>query len=71
MPESRKLTTQAERFVEAARTVGGEEDEAAFDRRLKEVALTLEPIAHAPDCPARERPAELELCTCGAATGRR
>jgi hypothetical protein len=63
--------TQAERFAEVARAVGGDEDEAAFDRKLKEVALTPEPIVHAPDCPARERPAEPELCTCGAATGGR
>jgi hypothetical protein len=63
--------TQAERFAEAARAAGGDEDEAAFDRKLKEIALAPERVVHAPDCPARERPAEPELCICGAAAGGR
>jgi hypothetical protein len=72
MLKSNKPTeTQAERFADAARAAGGEEDEAAFDRKLKEIALAREPVVHAPDCPARERPADPELCICGAAPGGR
>jgi hypothetical protein len=68
MPELIKPATQAEQFAEAARAAGADEDEAAFDRKLEEVALSRKPIVHAPDCPARERSVDRPgLCTCGAA----
>jgi hypothetical protein len=69
MLKSNKPTeTQAERFAAAARAAGCDDDEAAFDRRLKEVALAPQAVVHAPDCPARADPAvEPALCTCGAA----
>jgi hypothetical protein len=69
MSQARKpAEIQAERFAAAAGAAGCDDDEAAFDRKLKEVALAPQAVVHAPDCAARAAPAhEPAGCTCGAA----
>jgi hypothetical protein len=55
---------QPEKFKHAARELGCEDDEEAFDRALATIAR---PIVHASDCEVHNEPAyPAGECTCGA-----
>jgi hypothetical protein len=73
MPDS-KTSGQSARFIEAARELGCEEREDAFERAVRNVEAhhPRPSTAHASDCAACDAPAyEAGACTCGAATGGR
>ncbi len=63
---------QADRFKQAAKDVGADESEAAFERVLKRIASVAKSAVHASDCSEHDAPAlEPGPCTCGATKARR
>jgi hypothetical protein len=60
--------SQRDRFAEAARELGCDEDQEAFDKALKKVATASKAIVHKSDCAMHDAPAyKAGACTCGAA----
>mgnify|MGYP003652894203 CR=1 FL=1 len=59
---------QMDRFKQAAKDVGADESEAAFEEKLKRIASAPKSVVHASDCSEHDAPAfEPGPCTCGAA----
>lgn len=57
--------TQLDRFKEAAREIGADDDEERFNKRLR--AVVQQPKAHASDCSLHNAPAYVAGdCDCGA-----
>lgn len=73
MPQNNlKDDDQKRRFKQAAKDVGADESEAAFETKLKRIASVPKPVIHASDCSKHDAPAfEPGLCTCGATKVRR
>ena len=70
MPKVKKTKTQLEKFKKAAREVAADEDEKAFDDKLRRAVLAER--AHKSDCAMHNAPAMRPgLCTCGAIKGGR
>ena len=58
---------QRRKFIEAARELGCDEDEEAFDKALKKVATAGKRVVHRSDCAVHDAPAyKAGACTCGA-----
>ena len=59
---------QSEKFIEKARELGADENEGAFDEKLRKIASAPK---HKSDCAVYNAPAEKPgRCTCGATDGR-
>lgn len=72
MPHKKELESQSDRFKQAAKDVGADESEAAFEEKLKRIASAPKSVVHASDCSEHDAPAlEPGPCTCGAAKVRR
>lgn len=63
--------SQAARFKQAAKEVGADESEAAFEDKLRLIASAPKPVLHDSDCRVHDAPARKPgRCTCGAVKAR-
>jgi len=53
MTKKQKAQPQVERFIETARMIGCDEDEAAFEKRLKKIAKAPAPKIQKPKMKSR------------------
>lgn len=66
------VASQSDCFIETARQLGADGDEAAFKEKLATIARQRPKAAHASDCAMHNAPAyEPGPCTCGAAKAER
>lgn len=66
-----KEKSQADRFKQAAKEVGADESEAAFEDKLRLIASAPKAVLHDSDCRVHDAPARKPgRCTCGAVKAR-